>query len=150
MMRRRWRGRGRPAAPAVTAARCITAGSLGVAGALHLAWGRGSSFPFATRAQLSDNVVGSSETPSPASCYVVATGLGALALIAASPSRGRLRRVIIRSAAAVLALRASFGFAGRTDLLVPGSSSLPFRRNDRRILSPVCAVLAIGLVASTR
>ena len=38
-----------------------------------------------------------------------------------------------RALATVFAVRAAFGFAGRTDLIVPGSSSPAFRRNDRRV-----------------
>jgi hypothetical protein len=52
--------------------------------------------------------------------------------------------------AATLAVRATAGFAGRTDALVPGSTSPRFRRNDRRVLSPLCAALATGAVMSLR
>ena len=52
--------------------------------------------------------------------------------------------------AATLATRAAFGFAGRTDALVPGSDSVRFRRNDRRVFAPLCAALATGAVMSLR
>ncbi len=43
--------------------------------------------------------------------------------------------------AGVLGIRAGFGLAGRTDLLVPGSNSERFRRLDRRAFAPLCLVL---------
>jgi hypothetical protein len=128
--------------------RVVTVGTLAAASGLHVAWGRGSSFPFATGNGLTDNVVGSSRTPSPTSCYAVASGLAAVGAVTACSTRAPLRRAIVRSTAAVLAVRAAFGFAGRTDLLVPGSASRTFRRNDRWLFSPICAALALGLVAS--
>jgi hypothetical protein len=130
----------------------LTAGTLlGIAG-LHVAWGRGSSFPFATTAELTDAVVGNDVVPSPSACYAVA---GLLTVAAAATaglpaSRSRLRRVTVVGVAATLATRAAVGFAGRTDALVPGSDSVRFRRNDRRVLSPLCAALATGAVMSLR
>lgn len=133
-----------------TASARLTAGTLlGIAG-LHVAWGRGSSFRFATTAELTDAVVGADVVPSPPARYAVA---GLLTIAAGSTlglptPRSRLRRLAVVGAAATLATRAAFGFAGRTDLLVPGSSSSRFRRNDRRLFAPLCAALATGAVVS--
>jgi hypothetical protein len=132
-------------------ARSTAAMLLGI-GAIHVAWGRGSSFPFATTAELTDAVVGNDVVPSPAACYAVA----ALLTVAAGATAGlptptsRLRRLTVVGVAATLATRAAFGFAGRTDVLVPGSSSPRFRRNDRRAFAPLCAGLALGAVLSLR
>ena len=125
--------------------RTLTASTLLAAAAIHVAWGRGSSFPFASRHDLTDSVAGSSRPPSPAACAAVATGLAAAAVIVAVPPRGRLHRAALGVLATVFAVRATFGFAGRTDLLVPGSDSPTFRRNDRRLFSPLCAALALGV-----
>ena len=61
-----------------------------------------------------------------------------------------MRRLAVIGTASVLAVRAAFGFAGRTDALVPGSSSARFRRNDRRVMAPLCATLATGALLSLR
>ena len=124
---------------------------IGIAG-LHVAWGRGASFPFATTADLTDAVVGNDVVPSPAACYAVAGLLGvSAAAVAGVPRRDApLRRLAVTGTASVLTVRAAFGFAGRTDALVPGSTSVRFRRNDRRLLAPLCAALAVGAVLSLR
>jgi hypothetical protein len=130
----------------------LTAGALlGIAG-VHVAWGRGSAFPFATTAELTDAVVGNDVVPSPAACYFVAGLLMVAAgAVAGLPRPGApIRRIAVLGTAAVLATRAGFGFAGRTDALVPGSSSARFRRNDRRLFAPLCAALATGSVMSLR
>ncbi len=130
----------------------LTAGTLlGIAG-IHVAWGRGSTFPFATTADLTDAVVGNDVVPSPGACYAVA----GLLTIAAGATAGlpaptsRLRRLAVIGVTTVLATRAGFGFAGRTDALVPGSSSPRFRRNDRCLLAPLCLALAMGAAMSLR
>ena len=129
-----------------------TAAALVGIGVLHAMWGRGSTFPFSDREQLNDTVVGRDATPSPAACYAVAgLLLTAGALVAGLPSRtSRLRRVGVGTVAGVLGLRAVLGFAGRTDLVSPGSVSENFRDTDRRYLSPLCLVLALGAARSLR
>jgi hypothetical protein len=121
-------------------------------GVLHAMWGRGSTFPFADREQLNDTVIGRDATPSPAACYAVAGLLAtAGALVAGVPSRtSRLRRVGVGTVAAVLGARAVLGFAGRTDLVSPGSVSEKFRETDKRYLSPLCLALALGAARSLR
>jgi len=124
---------------------------LGIAG-VHVAWGRGSSFPFATVEEMHDAVIGRPVSPSPSSCYAVAGLLTvAAAATAGLPSRrSRLRKLAVLGTATVLATRAGFGLSGRTDALVPGSASPRFRRLDRRIYSPLCLALALGSLMSLR
>jgi len=120
--------------------------TLGAIGALHLAWGRGSTWPYPDLDTLADEVVGRPVVPSPGACYAVAGLLGtAAALVAAPPSAApRLQAVGQAGVAAVLGTRAGLGFLGRTELVSPGSSSATFRRNDRRRFSPLCAALAFA------
>ena len=121
----------------------------GLAG-LHVVWGRGSSFPFATKLELSDAVIGSRAVPSPGACYAVAAALFAASALAAdapvAPRRVRVlgRRVVV----GVLSVRGIAGLAGRTDLLSPGSASPRFRSLDRRFYSPLCLALAAGTLTS--
>ena len=128
----------------------LTAGALlGIAG-VHVLWGRGSSFPFPTTAELTDAVVGNDVVPSPNACYGVA-GLLTVAAVAVAGwphAESPLRRLAVAGTATVLITRAAFGFAGRTDALVPGSNSPRFRRNDRRVLAPLCTALAAGALMS--
>ena len=55
-------------------ARLPTATALVALGALHVAWGRGSTFPYTQRADLNDAVIGRRTTPSPAACFAIAAG----------------------------------------------------------------------------
>jgi hypothetical protein len=136
----------------VTVGRVATASTLLGIGALHVAWGRGSTFPFPSRDRLNDAVIGRAATPSPGACYGVAGLLTAAAgLVAGLPSpRNRLRRAGVCTVALTLAARAALGFAGKTELVSPGSVSPTFLRMDRRVLSPLCAALAVGAAASLR
>jgi hypothetical protein len=135
-----------------TGVRLATASTLAGIAALHAAWGRGSTFPFTSREQLNDTVIGRQATPSPAACYGVAGLLSvASALVAGLPApTSTLRRVGVCTVAAVLGTRAALGFAGKTDLVSPGSVSPRFRQMDTRLLSPLCAALAIGAARSLR
>ena len=130
--------------------RSATATALAAASALHVAWGRGSVFPYRTSTALSDNVIGSSRSPSPTACYAVACALGSAALLTAVKPRTTTHRAALCLIASIFATRAAFGFAGRTDLLVPGSTSARFRRRDRLVFSPLCAGLAAAIVTSAR
>jgi hypothetical protein len=133
-------------------ARLATATTLlGIAG-LHIAWGRGSTFPFPDREQLNDTVIGKEQTPNAAACYGVAALLTvAGAVVAGLPRRrSRLRRAAVAGVSAVLAARAALGFAGRTDLVSPGSVSPKFRRVDRALLAPLCLGLALGAARSLK
>ena len=133
-------------------ARGVTATTLlGLAG-LHVAWGRGSSFPFAGHDDLSEAVIGRRNVPSPGACFAVAGALTiAAALVADVPGLPRgVQRVGVTGVAAVLATRAGLGVSGRTDLAAPGSVSTRFRRLDRRVYSPLCLALAAGAFSSRR
>ena len=130
--------------------RLATVATLLATGGLHVAWGRGSTFPFTTSAALTDNVVGASRVPSRRACYTVAAGLGGAAVLVSIPDRGLTHRRLVGSLAVLFAIRAFFGFGGRTDLLVAGSTSTAFRRNDRWVFSPVCIGLALGFAVGSR
>jgi hypothetical protein len=121
------------------------AGLAGI-GLLHLAWARGSTFPYRTRTRLNDSVIGRDVTPPPVVCCAVAVTLFGAAGVVGRATTGDERVVRLGSAvvAIVLGVRAGFGFAGRTDLLVPGSDSARFRRLDRRAFAPLCLALASG------
>ena len=113
---------------------------------LHMAWGRGSTWPYPDLDTLADEVVGRPVVPSPAACYGVAGLLGAAAVLVVTPPVvvPRLQALGQAGVTAVLGTRATLGFLGRTDLVSSGSASATFRRNDRRRFSPLCAVLAIA------
>jgi hypothetical protein len=127
-----------------------TASVLAGIGALHVAWGLGSSFPFRDRAELADIVVGSDVVPGRRASLAVAAMLGIAAGLVADvlPVPPRLRRVGVAGVATVLASRAAFGFAGATERLVAGSNSPRFVSADRRVFAPLCAALAAGAVVS--
>jgi hypothetical protein len=127
-----------------------TSATLLAAAAIHVGWGHGSSFPFSSFRELTDNVIGSPRSPSPAACNAVAGLLTGAALLVAIRPRTGLHRVALHVVSSTFAARAAVGFAGRTDVLVPGSSSPQFRRNDRRVFSPLCAAIAVGMWASNR
>jgi hypothetical protein len=136
----------------VTAGARATATALLAVGALHVAWGRGSTFPLPDRDALNDSVIGRSTTPSPGACYAVAGALTvAAALVADVPRLPRhVQRVGVTGVGVVLASRAAIGFAGRTDVASPGSVSARFRRLDRRVYSPLCLALAAGAFRARR
>jgi len=120
--------------------------TLGAIGVLHVAWGRGATWPYPDVETLADEVVGRAVVPSPGACYAVAGLLGAATALVAAPSLGapRLQALGQAGVAAVLGTRATVGFLGRTDLVSPGSASPTFRRNDRQRFSPLCAALAVA------
>jgi hypothetical protein len=128
----------------------VTASALAGIGALHVAWGFGSSFPFADRATLADTVVGNEVVPGRRESLAVAALLAIAAALVADvvPVPRPLRRVGVNGVATVLATRAAFGFAGATARLVPGSDSPKFVAIDRRVFAPLCAALAAGAALS--
>jgi hypothetical protein len=136
-----------------TRIRLATAATLAAIGALHVLWGRGSSFPFRNRDALADAVAGRRSVPSPIACNAVAGALWvATALVADVPLAPRRVRTIGRlGVATVLATRGAAGMSGRTDALSPGSTSPKFRRLDRNVYAPLCIALAAGaLIAGSR
>ena len=130
--------------------RALTATVLAAIGVLHVAWGRGSAFPYPDRDDLADALVGQDHMPGPSPSFAVAGALfTAAALVADVPvGSARLRRLGVAGVAGVLGLRGALGLAGRTSVLVPRSTGERFRRLDRRYFSPLCLALAAG-AAST-
>ena len=124
------------------------AAALGGIGAIHVAWARGSSFPFTTQERFNDVVVGSNHTPPSGASYAVAVALGAATVLVggAAVSHRPLVRVGAVAVGLVLAVRAAFGLAGRTDVLVPGSNSKTFRRADRFAFAPLCVALSTSAI----
>lgn len=119
------------------------------AAALHVAWGRGSSFPAPDRATLAEAVIGAAPradgidaphgpgVPGPAACYAVAAALTVGA--AGINTRGRLRRLVALGVVGALGARGAVGLSG----LMPQDAASPtFRRWNRRLYSPLCLLLA--------
>jgi uncharacterized protein DUF3995 len=127
----------------------LTSSTLAAIAAIHIAWGRGSSVPFASREELADAVIGSQAVPSPNACYVVAAALFVASALVGDVPVGprRLRRLGRVVVGGTLAVRGFAGLCGRTDILSPGSTSARFRRLDRQIYSPLCVALAWGAIA---
>jgi hypothetical protein len=130
--------------------RHLTASTLGAVAALHVAWGRGSSIPFADSDDLADAVVGRSPVPGPAACYAVASALVLAASVVEDVPQWppALRRLGIAGVTVVLAARGVLGLGGMTDKISPGRSSVRFRSLDRRVYAPLCLALAGGAVLS--
>jgi hypothetical protein len=124
----------------------LTTATLVALAALHVAWGRGSTFPFNRGTDLADTVVGTQTVPPPAACFSVAAALVAgAALVHDLPGLpGPVRRLGLVGMAGLFGLRGALGFAGLTSLISPGSTSARFRRLDRRLYSPLCFALAAG------
>jgi hypothetical protein len=118
---------------------------LAIAG-LHVAWGGGSSFPFANRERLADAVIGAEEVPPPAACFAVAAMLvvGAAALSESFSIPNRLRAFVLYAMAVALGVRSVLGFLGLTRLASPASTSRTFRERDRSIYSPLTLALAFA------
>jgi hypothetical protein len=129
----------------------LTGGVLAALAVLHMAWGFGSPFPFRTRRQLADVVVGSSLVPPPMACFAVAGALGTGAALVGNvmPIPPSTRRISLLGMAAIFGVRSALGFSGKTALVSPGSDSETFVRLDRRIYAPICLGLSIGSVVST-
>lgn len=116
------------------------------AAALHVAWGRGSSFPAPDRATLAEAVIGAPPgapgnsgpgVPGPAACYAVAGVLSAGAV--GINARWPLRRLVALLVVAALGAR---GVAGLAGVLPQDATSPTFRRWNRRLYSPLCLLLA--------
>jgi hypothetical protein len=133
-------------------ARWVTSVVLAGIAAVHMAWGFGSWFPFGSKAELADAVVGSHDVNGPGACHAVASALlVASGLVADVPIGPRsLRRAGRLGVITVLTARGLTGVFGRTDLLFPRSTSPSFRRLDRRLYGPLCLALAAGAATSNR
>jgi hypothetical protein len=128
----------------------LTGGVLAALAVLHLAWGLGSAFPFRTRRELADAVVGSSLVPPPMACFAVAGALATGTVLVANviPIPPPIRRISLLGMAAVFGFRSALGFSGKTALVSTGSDSERFVRLDRRIYAPTCLGLSIGSLVS--
>jgi hypothetical protein len=125
----------------------LTAAVLCAIAGLHVMWGLGSSFPFRTREELADSVVGSDEVPPLGACMSVAAALVFSAILVARvvPLPNALRKYALRIVTTVLATRGVAGAMGRTSTLSPGSDSPAFNRLDKRLYAPLCLWLAAGV-----
>jgi hypothetical protein len=125
----------------------LTAAALVAIAGLHAAWGLGASFPFRTREELADSVVGTAEMPSLRACLSVAALLGVAGLTVAGllPLPKWMRRLALRVIASTLATRGVAGALGKTAVLSPGSDSTTFSRLDKRLYAPLCLWLAAGV-----
>lgn len=128
----------------------LTAAILAGLAALHVAWGCGSPFPFRTRDDLADAVVGSSAVPRPAACMAVAGALAASAVLVAGvgPQPPRIRRPFLLGVSSALGLRGLLGWTGKTEAIAHGSNSERFVQLDRHLYSPLCVALSIGALAA--
>lgn len=126
--------------------------TLAAIAALHVAWGRGSPFPFRDRDRLADAVIGSTEVPPSAACYAVAVALvAASALVADVPvGPARLRAIGRLGVAGVLGARGILGLLLSTELISPGSNSAEFQRLDRTIYAPLCLALSAASATAVR
>jgi hypothetical protein len=130
----------------------LTGAALAALAVLHVAWGLGSGFPFRSRGELANAVVGASRVPPPMACFAVAGALatGSALVANALPLPPSVRRASLFGMAAVFGARSALGFAGKTALISPGSDSERFVDLDRRIFAPICLGLSIGSVISNR
>jgi hypothetical protein len=128
----------------------LTGAVLAALAVLHLAWGVGSAFPFRSRRDLADAVVGSSRVPPPTACIAVAAALatGTALVVNVIPLPPPVRRASLVGMAAIFGARSALGFSGKTALVSPGSDSERFIRLDQRIYAPICLGLSVGSVVS--
>jgi hypothetical protein len=127
--------------------RRLTATALGAVAVLHVMWGLGSSFPFRSREELADAVVGRDDVPPFSECVAVALALALAAVLVtgALPLPKRIRTVALRVVASTFLTRGVVGALCRTSVLSPGSDSPRFTRLDQRIFSPLCLWLAANV-----
>lgn len=132
------------------------AASLGGIGALHVAWGLGSTWPTGDPESLARTVVGSPSLEQPPGAVACLTVAGALGIAAAAPlarfsGDARVRRaghVLTRGAAVVLAARGTGGLVQSG--LFPARVTPEFRAMDLAVYSPFCLALAAGMIGIGR
>lgn len=131
----------RPSLPAA-----LAAGTLALAGLLHLAWAGGSHVPAADEASLARVVTGTSTMPPAAA----STAVGAVLLLAAALTLlTRRHRVLARLAAAMAAALLARALVPVDVLMAALGLEEPggeFRTADLAVFRPLCAGLA-ALVA---
>lgn len=139
-----------PALP-VGLLRALGAAGLGAAGGLHAAWAVGSTFPQPDRTALALAVTGSPELPPPAACAVMAVGLVGAGAVVAGVGGERRTAVLVRvSTGAALLGRGLLGGVMATRVLRMPVPQQPFRRLDARYYRPLCTVLGVAALASSR
>jgi hypothetical protein len=128
---------------------------LAALGALHVAWGTGSSWPFADRARLAAAVVGRREPdfPPARSAFAVSAALLGASAAVAGQARGpdplrRLTRSAAAAAGAAFTARGTVGLA--RPALLPAGDLPPFRRLNALVYSPLCLGLGAAIARSSR
>ena len=119
---------------------------------IHVAWGTGVRWPRKTEAELVTTVIGhrSDKMPAPNQCYIAALAIfipGAIALMLAGIVQTPLPPwlVILGGAGAALVF-AGRGIAGYVPAWRARHPREPFASLDRHYYSPLCLMLAAGLV----
>jgi hypothetical protein len=119
---------------------------------IHVAWGTGVRWPRKTEAELVTTVIGhrSDRMPAPGQCYLAALAIfipGAIALMLAGLVQTILPPwlVILAGAGAALVF-AGRGIAGYVPAWRARHPREPFASLDRHYYSPLCLLLAAGLV----
>jgi hypothetical protein len=121
--------------------------------AIHVAWGAGMRWPRETEAELVKTVIGHKRDtmPSASQCYLAAVAIfipGAIALVLAGVVQTPLPPwlVLLAGAGAGLVF-AGRGIAGYVPAWRARHPREPFASLDRRYYSPLCLLLAAGIVA---
>lgn len=122
---------------------------------LHLSWAFGQRWPGVDEVSLAETVGGlppGSRMHPPAACVLVASLIGIAAVVVAVDSAGVLAGpagALVRLA--YLALVAVFGLrgaAGFVPALWRRTQGTPFHRLNRLYYSPLCLLIAAGLIAN--
>jgi hypothetical protein len=134
-----------------------TAATLASVAILHVAWARGSTWPYTDAAGFVRSVIGS-DNPAKAPGTGASLSIAALLVVSvvgvtARPRTTRAATVLASDlitlvTAAVLALRGAGGLVGSATGLF--GTTAEFRRNDLRFYAPLCVVLALGASLSRR
>src|ERR1700710_2787628 len=120
--------------------------------AIHVAWGFGVRWPRKTEAELVTTVIGHKRDimPSPSQCYIAALAIfipGAIALMLAGLVQTALPPWLVGLAGAgAAAVFAGRGIAGYVPAWRARHPREPFASLDRHYYSPLCLLLAAGLV----
>jgi hypothetical protein len=124
------------------------AGVLAGVAALHFAWARGASWPFADRERLAAAVDGVAveDFPGTGITFAVSGLLATAAGLVALQERGRSARLGSAGVSAVLLGRGVVGLA--RPRLLPAGGRPPFRRLNALVYSPLC-LLGGAVIART-
>ncbi len=136
----------------------IAVSGLAVAGALHVYWALGGTWPGVDRMDLAQKVVESQTLPSDAATWAVAGLLGSATALtvagrgeASDSAIDKVATAGLGTVGCVLAVRAVAGAAISGSMLLAGRRD-PYVTRDLLIYSPLCAVLgtAVGALAVRR